>query len=141
MRATNVAPLAGDPQIDAVGYRFWGIAARPLEPSTLFGCGSLTSTVEDLYRWDQALSTNSLLPAAELEQIFTPHQRRYGYGWFIERTGGRLRIGHPGKIDGFTSSIARFPEQQVTVIVLSNLWTADAEGISAHLADLVFKHQ
>ncbi len=141
MSTSGVAPSIADGTVDAVGYRFLGQPARPLDPSTLYGCGSLASTVEDLYRWDQALSTETLLPASELEQIFTPYHQRYGYGWFIDQAGGRLKIGHPGKIDGFTNSIVRYPEEQVTVIVLSNLWTSDAEGISAHLANLVFKHQ
>jgi CubicO group peptidase (beta-lactamase class C family) len=140
MSASGIAPSVGDAHVDAVGYRFWGRPARLLEPSTLYGCGSLASTVEDVYRWEQALSTNDLLPAAELEQIFTPYHRRYGYGWFVDRIDGRLRTWHPGKIDGFTSSIVRYPEEQVTVIVLSNLWTADADGISAHLADLASKY-
>ncbi len=140
MNASGIAPSTPELRVDALGYRRLGQASPPLDPSTLYGCGSLASTVEDLYRWSEALSTDRLLPAAELQQIFTPYARSYGYGWFIERSGDRLRIGHPGRIDGFSTSIARYPEQGVTVIVLSNLWSADADGISARLVDLVFKH-
>jgi CubicO group peptidase (beta-lactamase class C family) len=121
----------------AIGYGSVGAPAPPLDPSTLFAAGAMYSTVEDLYRWDQALYTDALLPAALRAQMFTPFLRDYAFGWRVDRPGDRLRISHPGLIDGFTTYIARYPDDHVTVIVLSNLDSADAVGIGDYLASLV----
>jgi CubicO group peptidase (beta-lactamase class C family) len=122
----------------AIGYRVFGEPAPALDPSTLFSAGSLYSTVEDLYRWDQALYTTRLLPQPLLDAMWTPHMNNYGYGWMIDSAFGRRRIDHPGLIDGFQTMIARYPDDRVTVIVLSNMTGADVDGVSYYLASLVF---
>jgi CubicO group peptidase (beta-lactamase class C family) len=138
MRDSGVAAgLGGEPGY-AVGYSGPGAPAPPLDPSTLFSAGSVYSTVEDMYRWDQALYTDALLPAALRSQMFTPFLRDYAFGWKVDRPGDRLRISHPGLIDGFATYIARYPDDHVTVIVLSNLDSCDATGIGDYLASLVF---
>jgi CubicO group peptidase (beta-lactamase class C family) len=138
MRDSGVAAGLGNDPGYAVGYSSVGAPAPPLDPSTLFSAGSIYSTVEDMYRWDQALYTDALLPAALRSQMFTPFLRDYAFGWKVDRPGDRLRISHPGLIDGFATYIARYPDDQVTVIVLGNLDSADAVGIGDYLASLVF---
>jgi CubicO group peptidase (beta-lactamase class C family) len=123
---------------DAVGYRVVGEPAPPLDPTTLYSAGGLYSTVEDMYRWDQALYTTQLLPAPLLAEMWTPHAGNYGYGWRIDSVFGRRRIGHPGLMDGFQTMIARYPDDRVTIIVLSNMTGADVDGVSYYLASLVF---
>jgi CubicO group peptidase (beta-lactamase class C family) len=137
MHDSGVAAGLGNRPGDAVGYRRVGAPAPPLDPSTLFAAGALYSTVEDLYRWDQALYTDALLPAVLRSQMFTPFLRDYAFGWQVDRPSDRLRISHPGLIDGFATYIARYPDDYVTVIVLSNLDSADATGIGDYLASLV----
>jgi CubicO group peptidase (beta-lactamase class C family) len=137
MRDSGVAAGLGNEPGYAVGYSSVGAPAPPLDASTLFSAGALYSTVEDLYRWDQALSSDVLLPAALRSQMFTPFLRDYAFGWRVDRPGERLRISHPGMIDGFATYIARYPDDHVTVIVLSNLDSADAVGIGDYLASLV----
>jgi CubicO group peptidase (beta-lactamase class C family) len=122
----------------AVGYTSVAEPAPALDTSTLFSAGAIYSTVEDLYRWDQALYTDAPLPAALRGQMFTPFLGDYAYGWKVDRPGDRLRISHPGLIDGFATYLARYPDDRVTVIVLSNLDSADATGIGDYLASLVF---
>jgi CubicO group peptidase (beta-lactamase class C family) len=52
-----------------------------------YAAGSLYSTVEDLYIWDQALYSDQLLPAKMKELLFKPHVQTpggaYGYGWAL----------------------------------------------------------
>jgi CubicO group peptidase (beta-lactamase class C family) len=132
--ATGTAAAAGE----AIGYRVFGEPAPALDPTTLFSAGGLYSTVEDMYRWDQALYTTQLLPAPLLAEMWTPHAENYGYGWRIDSAFGRLRIGHPGLIDGFQAVIARYPNDRVTVIVLSNMTGADVDGISYYIASMIF---
>ncbi len=138
MRNTGVETGLGSGPGYAVGYSSVGALAPPLDTSTLFAAGAIYSTVEDLYRWDQALYTDVLLPAALRSQMFTPFLRDYALGWEVDRPGDRLRISHPGMIDGFATYIARYPDDHVTVIVLGNLDSADAAGIGDYLASLVF---
>jgi CubicO group peptidase (beta-lactamase class C family) len=136
MRASGVDLGLGDTAGQAVGYSSFADKAPPLDTSTLYSAGAIYSTAEDLYRWDQALYTNALLPEKLRSQMFTPLLNDYGYGWKIGHPGGRLEISHPGLIDGFAASIARYPAERVTVIVLSNMDAADVVGISNYLAAL-----
>ena len=72
----------------ASGYEKNGnnyINAAYLDMSIPYAAGSLYSTVEDLYLWDQALYGNQLLSKENMDLIFTRHipvgQDHYGYGW------------------------------------------------------------
>jgi CubicO group peptidase (beta-lactamase class C family) len=138
MRDSGVALGAGPALGEAAGYRAAGEPAPALDPSTLFAAGSLYSTVEDLYRWDQALYTTRVLPQPLLDTMWTPYANSYGYGWRIESAFGHRRIDHPGLIDGFETLIARYPDDRVTIIVLSNMSAGDVNGIGDYIASLVF---
>ena len=80
----------------------------------------------DLLRWDQALYAEKLLPRKTLEEMFTPVAGPYGYGWFVTRQFGRRLLWHGGGTPGFAADLLRFPEERVTVIILSNLESAPA---------------
>lgn len=90
--------------------------------------------MEDMYRWDQALYTNKLLPHASLEAIFTPQVAvpdgqyygfdgstgwSYGYGWFIapERLGYVI---HGGIYPGYRGEIRRYLDDKAVIILLTN---------------------
>jgi CubicO group peptidase (beta-lactamase class C family) len=122
----------------AVGYGGFNEKAPALDASTLFSAGAVYSTVEDLYRWDQALYTDTIVPAELRSLMFTPFLNDYAFGWKVDRPGDRLRISHPGLIDGFATYIARYPDDHVTVIVLGNMDAANTSGIGDYLASLVF---
>jgi CubicO group peptidase (beta-lactamase class C family) len=110
------------------------------------GAGGLYSTVEDLYRWEQALYTNAVLSESSRQLMFAPAvgmgeesgNAHYGYGWVIDQAYERDRVGHGGRIDGFTTSIARYLYEQVVIIVFSNLETAPVARISNDLAAILF---
>lgn len=113
------------------------IAAPFLDTSTLYAAGALYSTVEDLYRWDRALAHGELLPNWLQLEMFTPTLRQYGYGWFVRQQQGRQMIGHSGYITGFSNYMVRYPDERITIIVLSNLQTTRAYDISQHLAGIM----
>ncbi len=81
----------------------------------------LVTTARDLYRWDQALYTERLVPRAMLDSIFTPGAGRYGYGWFVMDGADGVTHGHSGGLPGFTCYILRIPRERRTIIVLGNL--------------------
>lgn len=120
----------------AQGYATVGTPAVPLNTSTLYSAGALYSTVEDMYRWDQALYSDALIPNALRAEMFTPFQSSYAYGWTIRSLNGHQVTAHPGFMSGAATYIERVPDQRVTVIVLSNLETANVQGISDYLTSL-----
>jgi D-alanyl-D-alanine carboxypeptidase len=112
--------------------------SRYIDMSLPYSAGALYSTVEDLRKWDQVLYTNKLLTPESMKRMFTPGKDNYGFGWFIDKLGTHPRIGHGGGIPGFNSMIARYPEEKLLVVVLSNLETDATEKIAAGLAHLAF---
>ena len=137
MSDTGYDPGAGMPLSGTRGYVAPGKPAIPINTSTLFSAGGLYSTVGDLYIWDQALNTDTLLDAKWRTLMFTPVMQQFGYGWKISDDRGHRRIGHAGLMSGASTYIGRYPDDGLTVIVLSNQETVDAPGIAIYLAQLV----
>jgi CubicO group peptidase (beta-lactamase class C family) len=113
--------------------------------SLKYAAGGLYSTTGDLYKWDQALDTNQLVSENILNTIFTSYVSTdssnalgYGYGWLISQQSGHRVIEHSGSVNGFDTQIARYPDDQVTIIVLSNLNGSEPTRISRDLAALLF---
>ena len=134
----------------AAGYSKLGeaiINAPYIDMSIPTGGGSLYSTVEDLFLWDQALSSERLVSKKSLEAIFNSYQTAdwgdgVGYGWFIIKDkSGRRAFGHRGGINGFASYITRYPDEKALVVVLSNFSFTPISDISNDLAAILFGGQ
>lgn len=109
--------------------------------------GTLYFNVLDLAKWDEALYGTSLLKQSSLDRLWTvyplndgkPNPANYGFGWMISAVNGHRLIEHSGGWQGFTCDIARFPDDRLTVVVLTNFAGA-APGQMAHaIAALVNK--
>jgi CubicO group peptidase (beta-lactamase class C family) len=104
--------------------------------------GSLYLTVFDLAKWDAALYSGKLLRRASLDQMWTPvklnsgETRPYGFGWELGRAKAHRLIEHGGAWQGFTSHIARYVDDKLTVIVLTNLSGANPVKIAHGIAGL-----
>jgi CubicO group peptidase (beta-lactamase class C family) len=106
--------------------------------------GSLYFSILDLAKWDAALYTETLLKRSSLDQMWTPAKLKngqpnkdgYGFGWFIEEKHGHHAISHDGAWQGFKSAIARYVNDQLTVVVLANLEQAKPGAIAEHVADI-----
>lgn len=85
-----------------------------------YSAGALYSTASDLYKWDRALYTNKILSNDSIKKIFTPYNETYGYGWFIEDVFGRKTVWHDGGVNGFSSMITRYTDDDVCIILLGN---------------------
>jgi CubicO group peptidase (beta-lactamase class C family) len=91
----------------------------------LVGAGGVYASLEDLYRWDQALyrwadSGDRTTEAFEPARLNDGTMSEYGFGWGLSDRLGRAAIHHNGAWVGFRTSLLRFPEERLTVIVLSN---------------------
>ena len=97
--------------------------AKVLHPSFGYSSGGLHSTAMDLYKYDRALKSNSLISQESYDlmtQAYTKVGRKdYGYGWYID-TGVENTISHTGNLIGWHSMLLRHQEDKVTVILLTN---------------------
>ena len=97
-----------------------------LDMSIPYAAGSLYSTVEDLFLWDQALYGDRVLSAASKELMFKPNLENYGYGFGIRKaTLGPIKIvvpviEHNGGINGFSTSIVRLVGDKRLIVLLDN---------------------
>jgi CubicO group peptidase (beta-lactamase class C family) len=92
----------------------------PIDMTIPHAAGALYSTVEDLFKWNEALFSDKLLTAKSRAVMMTPVLQNYGYGLAIETRFNRKMVSHGGGINGFNTQLARFPEEKVTVVVLRN---------------------
>jgi CubicO group peptidase (beta-lactamase class C family) len=60
----------------------------------------------------------------------------YGFGWFVDRDRGMLRMWHHGESRGFTNAILRYPERRLTVVILTNRTGGAPWDIAQRIADL-----
>lgn len=133
MSATRVISDSAVIEHRASGYEMKGGELRNQEwVSPTFNAtadGTIYTTVEDMARWDRALYGNTLLNAASLKRMWTPfkladgreNSKRYGFGWWIDAVNGHRLIEHSGAWQGFTSEMARYPDDGLTVTVFVNL--------------------
>lgn len=130
MTHTAVYPISGSVPKLAVGYYWDKGTLRPADAVApafrAFAGGGLLSTVPDMIKWDAALCTGELLKRSSLQDMWTPvrlndgHMCRYGLGWFTRRQVGRLVVDHPGNYIGYSSTISRYVDNHITVIILDN---------------------
>jgi CubicO group peptidase (beta-lactamase class C family) len=139
MPDSGVDPGAPGAVERALGYVVPGTPASPIDTSTLFAAGNLYSTVIDLYRWDRALETELLLPAHLRNELFMPGHGEYGYGWKITTRNGHRVIAHPGNMSGSATLIRRYPEDRLTLIILSNMEYANIYAIGDGIVAMVLE--
>lgn len=131
----------------AVGFIPTGDEAPISDVLFRYAASGLYSTVEDLYLWDQALYGEALLAQEYLDMMFMGYAETpsvdfkgadYGYGWFIDDLLDRPVIFHGGVMSGYTSTIIRFPDEHVTIIILRNYELLIYDGLEIEIAKIVF---
>ena len=112
----------------ASGYTKVGkgyVNAPYLDMSIPYSAGSLYSTVEDLYLWDQALYGEKILSSKSKELMFKPGLEAYGYGFGITNVSLANSkiipvISHTGGINGFSTDIVRYTGDKHLIVMLDN---------------------
>ncbi|ETI69967.1 serine hydrolase domain-containing protein [Neobacillus vireti] len=122
----------------AQGHTVWEkvIHTEYIDMSFPLGAYGMFSTALDLYRWCQALIGKSLIDKELQNQMFTGING-YGYGWFIE-DGDQKELSHFGDINGFVNHLVMYPDEELIVIVLSNINITPVTQISSDLIRIVF---
>jgi CubicO group peptidase (beta-lactamase class C family) len=102
--------------------------------SAVLGDGGVYTSVLDYFKWDQALYSDKLLPQSVLDQMWTANLGDYGFGWRVDTVDGHRRLHHDGSTSGFRNYIIRYPEDRMTVLVLSNRRAPDAMPLAEAVA-------
>ncbi len=118
--------------------------ANYFDMSSVGAAGALYSTVDDLFRWDQALYTDQLLPSEYLEKMMTPYLNNYAYGLGVYEVelpdSSRVTmVSHTGGIHGFNSRIARYVDQRHTVIILGNQMPINHTDMNVALRNILYE--
>jgi CubicO group peptidase (beta-lactamase class C family) len=112
----------------AKGYEKEGealVEVRLLDLSAFTGAGSIYSTVEDLFKFDQALYSDKLISEKSRNLMFSA-TTGYGYGWFVRQIPGVGKVVyHEGGIPGHNGLLFRAVERNYSIVLLSN---RDADG-------------
>jgi CubicO group peptidase (beta-lactamase class C family) len=137
--ALRLIPLA------ASGYQPAGVTgyerASYLDWSNKTGNGSLYSTLDDLYRFVRAFSADVVLQAATRQKYYV-EGRGNRYGWFVRKRLGRRVMSSNGRSPGFTAALDHYPDDDVTIIVLSNSYaTVSQDPVIEAIAAIVFGQQ
>lgn len=112
--------------------------AAYLDWSNKMGSGSLFSTVDDLFRFDRALKAETLLASATCRTYFVEGAGNR-YGWYMGRLFGHRYMAALGRGNGFVAELDRYPDDDLTVIVLSNNYsTVTQKPIVEAIAAIVF---
>ena len=99
----------------------------------IVGDGNVYSSVEDLYKWDQALYTDKLVKKSTFQEAITPGKlnngepTKYGFGWFINEQ--EKIVSHTGGWVGFGTIIIRYIDKNQTIVLLDNSSNFRAHGL------------
>lgn len=122
----------------AVGYRVTPADVTSPAPfidmSVTLGAAAEYSTVDDLHRWMTVLESGALSPLAREAGVFTPGPGPVGLAWTIGEFDSRKMVSHSGGMIGFVGFMARFPDQDVTVVALSNRENAPVDTVAKAIA-------
>lgn len=129
----------------ALGYDRVGkglLNTQYLSMTQPYAAGALCSTVGDLVRWTAALSSGRVVSPASYAAMTHPTGAaagaHYGFGLVVDTMAGHRRIHHDGGINGFVSSLDYYPDDSLTVVVLSNTSPAPTNVIAGNIARMVF---
>jgi CubicO group peptidase (beta-lactamase class C family) len=141
MRST-VAHREGVSSVErrAYGYSSDGGAWRRTDQSrtsAVLGDGGVYSSAADLERWVAALDQGSFREAA-IPRVATDDPKvRYGYGWRISEHRGRRTVMHTGETIGFRNALVRFPDQRLSIVVLTNRNEGRPLALALQIADVL----
>jgi CubicO group peptidase (beta-lactamase class C family) len=129
-RASGYVP-AGLQDVENAPFLNWSIK---------IGNGSLYSTVEDLYKWDRALYSDVILKKSTRDRMFTDYGG-FGYGWFVRKKLDHHVVSINGRSPGFTSSLDRFVDDDVAIILAANTYSGMTQSMADDLAAIVFEQK
>ncbi|NRF40708.1 serine hydrolase [Pedobacter foliorum] len=110
------------------------------DSTVTYAAGGLYTTSADMLAWAKAVTEQKLLSKVGWRKAFTVQIGKYGNGWDVDSLSGVRFVGHNGGFPGFSAHLLIFPEDDLQVIVLSNVSdNTYVTPISKALASMVLK--
>lgn len=110
-----------------------------LDMTIPYAAGSLYSTTEDLFAWNEALFADKVISAKSRAAMMTPGKSNYGYGLVMNQQFNRARVSHGGGINGFNTYLVRFPDEKITIVALRNAnFGVSPDKVCADFAAILF---
>ena len=112
--------------------------------SAVLGDGGIYTSLNDMFRWDQSLYVDTLIPYEILNEAFTSgelssgEKTGYGFGWRMDTYLYRNRAHHTGSTRGFRNVFMRFPDQKISILILTNRNSGRPINIAEKIADYLF---
>jgi len=131
----------------AYGYNILGeefVLGDQSITSAVLGDGGIYSSINDMFKWDQVLYTNILLHQNDILEAMTSgtltngNKTGYGFGWVIDEYRNRHRVGHTGSTQGFRNVYHRYPEESLSIVILTNRNFGIPKLIANEVADILF---
>jgi CubicO group peptidase (beta-lactamase class C family) len=135
----------------AKGYFTLGSPAPPTNGSQAFSATGIYSNTDDIARWDRSFGAYLVAPPGTVKEAFTPQapcppggclhlpSSAYAFGWIIDRLNGHRLVYHPGLLQGYAASNMYLRDDDIEVVVLSNVENTDTNGIARHLATMALE--
>ncbi|MGK7394307.1 MAG: serine hydrolase domain-containing protein [Candidatus Cyclobacteriaceae bacterium M3_2C_046] len=117
-----------------------GLAQAPYyNLSFKMGSGSIYSSASDLLKWSRALDQNNILSEASKQKLFKDYGANYGLGWGIyqQDNGGKF-IAHDGKAPGYFAYVKKYLEDDITIIILSNVNSGIMNSMKGDITNIIF---
>lgn len=106
--------------------------------------GGFLSTTTDMIKWDKAVTEQkTILKKENWEKLWEPFIKTsegpnskayYGFGWTIDEHLGHKTISHSGSNVGFKTYYSRYPNDKLSIVVLTNENDANPSAIVRALA-------
>jgi len=100
---------------------------RPHSYSQSKGPGGIHSTAADLAKWYEGLTQFKIISKESLYKAWQPYKvneielSNYGYGFYTDEKFGNFSVFHNGFIFGYSTSDLYFPEDDLLILVFSNI--------------------
>ena len=112
--------------------------------SAVLGDGGVYSSLDDMSKWDQSLYTSQLVPYMILSQAFVTgtllngSETGYGFGWVLDNYNYRKRVYHTGNTRGFRNVFMRFPDERLSILILTNRNSGNPKETADQIATMFF---
>lgn len=108
-----------------------------LDLTDMFSAGAMVTSLSDLFKWDTALNSDSILSASSRQLMFTPSTLNNGkttsagLGCRLETFQVFRLITNSGMTSGFSASYERYPDIGLCIVVLANTSESRVSGTIA----------
>lgn len=113
----------------------------------MIGDGAIFTTVEDMAKWDENFYSHKVGSQDFHNQLETRailnngDTLRYAKGLDVRQYKGKKVVGHGGSFVGFNAFFQRFPDDNISIVLLTNRGDSNPNEMVGQVADILFDLQ